>query len=397
MSGKVLNRAGLSLPRKHYDILIVGGGLLGLCCAYYLRTLNPERSLLVAEQGGVPSESGATHVAPAPAHSFFTGDLRRRAHWALHLLANLAEETGVQRPADIPFRRAGWARLLAEKAEHTVPSSAWLQTLDPDAASAVGEMLELSAAPYVLYDASAGYGSAEAAALHFGYGAVARGADLLLNARLQPLSEREFRVERLEYNRQMQREVTAREMLSADTVIIAAGAATPALVEEGTGKLTPYKRAYRQYPRVEADARLPLSGGQVALPVIERAGFVLRPQGEGLLVVPPPLPPDPEGYAPTGGSLLGVRVGLRREVLEALMSAADALPVLAWAGLNPGKTVHKVRGAWDTVTPSGYPEWRSFGAWHVLVGGEHGFTLGLACAYDLAARLGKKSGRPWDE
>ena len=47
------------------------------------------------------------------------------------------------------------------------------------------------------------------------------------------------------------------------------------------------------------------------MPVLEHKGFTLRPQGEGLLVVPPPLSPDPAGYTPTGGNLMGVRTGLR--------------------------------------------------------------------------------------
>ena len=57
-TGKVVNRAGLELPRTCYDTAIVGGGLLGLACAFYLRRFAPERTLLIIEADGVPSEEG---------------------------------------------------------------------------------------------------------------------------------------------------------------------------------------------------------------------------------------------------------------------------------------------------------------------------------------------------
>ena len=80
------------------------------------------------------------------------------------------------------------------------------------------------------------------------------------------------------------------------------------------------------------------------------------------------------------------------------MAHADDLPLLEWDTLNLGKTVSKVRGAWEVLTESGEPEWRRVGeAAYALLGGRDGFTLGLAAAYDLAARLARRDARPWDE
>ena len=399
-AGKVVNRAGLELPRTRYDTIIVGGGLLGLACAFYLRRFAPERTLLVIEADGVPSEEGATFVSPAVAHRTFEGEAGRRAAWALSILARLAEETGVTRPHDVPFRNVGWARSLSKPVEvaglETLELNTFLEHLSQKGQTDIPQLLNLEGTSHVLYDPKGGYGSAEAAALHFGFGAVGSGADLLLNARAT-LTESTIKLERLEFARDMQRKVVRTESVEADTLIVAAGAWSAALIEEGLGEVLRVGRVYTQYPRVEKDARLKLAAGRVVMPVIEHQGFTLRPQGEGLLVVPPPLPPDPAGYVPTGGGLMGVRTGLRRELLDTLTAHADALPLLGWDTLNLGKTVSKVRGAWEVLTRSGHPEWRRVGEAYALLGGRDGFTLGLAAAYDLAATLADVDGRPWDE
>ena len=395
-----MNRAGLALPRTHYDRVVLGGGLLGLAAAFYLRALEPEASLLIVEQGGIPSESGATFVSPAVAHAFFEqAELRQRARWTLQILANLSEETGVERPNDVPFRQVGVLNLERETREGTQPTRKHLETFSSEQANAMGALLALPEFPHARWDAGAGYGSAEAAALHYGYGAVGRGADLLLNARAQPLNEREIKLERLEFDRQMRHRVVKTEKhTTADAVIVAAvGAETSALVEDALGVLLPYRRRYVQYPRIEADARLPLAGRACELyPSSVQTVSPYAPKERVCWSCRPPSSPDPDGYEPTGARLLGVRVGVRREVLDALLAHADALPFVNWESLNLGKTVQKVRGAWEVIPPDGVPEWRQVGDnWHTLVGGRHGFSLGLAAAYDLVATLAKRDARPW--
>ena len=395
-----MNRAGLELPRDHYDYVVLGGGLLGLACAFYLQTFQPDASLLIVEQDGIPSETGATHVSPALITRFFEdAELRRRAEWSLKTLKNLSKETGVARPHDIPFQRSGIVQLLAETCDGAVATDQVLEKFPEPQVKAMAELVNLSATPFARYDERAGYGSAEAVALHYGHGAVKRGADLLLNARALPVSEKQIGLERLEYDRFMRRVVVKTEAVTADRVIVALGANTPSFVEEALGSLLPFKRVYRQYPRIEADVRLPVEQGRVQLPVIQTNGFTLRPQGEGLLIVAPELPPDPDGYKPTGANLMGVRVGVRREILELLMDHAEQLPAFSWESLNLGKTVAKVRGAWEVVTKNNLPAWQQVegSGWYTFVGGEHGFSLGLSAAYDLAATLAEvEKTRPWD-
>ncbi|MDQ3398700.1 MAG: FAD-dependent oxidoreductase [Deinococcota bacterium] len=401
--GKVMNRAGLTLPRTHYDKVVVGGGLLGLACAFYLRRLLPGETLLVVEADGIPSETGASYVSPALAHRAF-GDaaLRRRALWAVRTLQTLEAETGLTRPSHPAFYRVGWVRLSAEpeavQGLQTLALENFLATLPQAGRENLAALVNLAGVSWALYDHEGGYGSAEAAALSYGQAAVTAGADLLLNGRAG-LSSAGLKIERLEFDRAMRREVVGDEAVTADTVIVAAGARTRAVVEEGVGRRLPVAASYMQYPRLQADARLRLEAGRVVMPVVEHWGLSLRPQGEGVLLVPPPLRPDPEGFEPEGGKLAGVPVGLRDELVEALLERLEAFPCLSWASLNLGKTVVNVRGAWDVHTPAGRPEWLEVTGTDVwaLLGGREGVTLGVAAAYDLAAHLAGVNGRPWDE
>lgn len=402
MSGKVVNRAGLELPRHHYERVIVGGGMMGLACAFYLRRLAPEGNLLVVEADGIPSEGGATFVSPAIAHrAFEDAETRARADWTLSVLERLSEETGVTRPHDLPFRGGGWARLsgAAERVAglETLSLESFLTGLTEAQRTNLRHLIHLDEVGHVLYDPKGGYGSAEAVALHYGHGAVALGADLLLNARATFEGANRLRIERLEFNRYMGRERVRTESVEADTLIVAAGAETADWLEEALGVPLPLRKVYAQYPRIEADPRFHMLNGRVTMPVLDFAGFTLRPQGEGVLVVPSPLPPDPPDYTPTGGRVAGVRVGLRRELLDRLMNASDALLFVAWESLNLGKTVKRVRGAWEVVTKSGGPEWTRLEntSHYALVGGLEGFSLGLAVAYDLAATIHQVESRPW--
>lgn len=377
--GRVFNHAGKPLAGARYDVMIVGGGLLGLACAYYLRRLAPQLSLLVIEQDGVPSELGASYLSPAIVDAEGLAGWARQAAWVRRALGDLAAHTGLRPPLAPAYRQVGCLH-LGEPGEGLAALSA-----------AQRQALSALVAPRCLNSgrlvAEAGYGNAESAALAFGRAAVALGADLALNTRLKGDGQGGYLLERLAYTRTMTREVVCTERLQAERVIVAAGAESAALAEALWGVLLPLKRAYMQYPRLGYDPRLPLVGHEVALPVIRWEGWYLRPLGDGLLVVPPPLPADPEGYLPQGGSLMGVRLGVRRELLEQLLAASELLVALSWPTLNLGKTVRDVRGHWEVITESGLPMWFDCGGHYALVGGRLGFTLGLAVAYEVAAKL----------
>jgi len=395
MPAYIMNRADLPLKQRHYDTIILGAGLLGLAAAFYIKRFQPDKTVLIIEQEGVPSEAGASHVSPGIIPSSHTDkEIQSKLVWTLQTFKTIAQETAVKRPNSNVIKQLGILELFKESSETNkcltkLKLSKTLQAL-------LAEMINADSFSYASQQTNAAYANAEAIASYYAYGAVKLGADLMLNTRVATLTGQGLILERLEFDRFMQRVVVREDKVSAARVVFALGAQTASFAEDALGELLPYKHFYKQYPRIEADARLPLVKGVVSMPIVKASGFHFRPQGEGLLVVPPSLAADPKGYVAVEGKMMGVQVGLRRELLEQLIEYADDLPVLTWESLNLGKTLAKVRGTWEVITPSGLPEWRKLSVEHYsLVGGDLGVALGVAEAYDLAASLAAVKERPW--
>jgi len=83
---------------------------------------------------------------------------------------------------------------------------------------------------------------------------------------------------------------------------------------------------------------------------------------------------------------MGVNVGLRKELITRFVSQMDTIPALGLPSFNLGKAARNLRGAWEALTPSGWPEyWRVADLEvYALVGGPLGFSLGPAVALELA-------------
>jgi DNA polymerase-3 subunit alpha len=116
----------------------------------------------------------------------------------------------------------------------------------------------------------------------------------------------------------------------------------------------------------------------------------------------PVLPPDINEsqlrftVTPQGVRFMGVNVGLRKELITRFVSRMESIPALGLPSFNLGKAPRNLRGAWEALTPGGPPEFRRLAELdaYALVGGAQGFSLGPACAVELAARL-TGSAVPW--
>ena len=378
--GQVWAHVGQPFTETDYDVVVVGAGRMGAFCARELRRLAPALRLLLVEEGGLPNEEGATLLAPGvwTAHDVPPGR-EAEAAWTR---AQLAGGMG-----DVQFRAAPLVSLGAGTSPEARPTGEALAA-HPEALA----LLDPAALPWARVDPGAATFRPGAVALNAAQEAVRLGADLLLNTRACPGPGGGLTLERLSVTNTHEIVVHERRTVQAAQIVLAAGAAGPALAEHALGVHTAHGRAYRQLPRLEAPST-------EASPTLRAGGLTLRPQAGGWTLVPAIWHRDPQGYVPGGGALTGVPTGLRRETLEDLVALMDAVPALAGEGLGLGRSLSDMPGAWLAL-PHGRPDtpplWQRLDSTHtLLLGGPLADVLGLSTAHALAAELAGEAGRPW--
>lgn len=376
--GRVWAHVGQPFGRQDYNVVVVGAGRMGTACALFLRQLAPTLRLLIVERGGLPNEDGATILAPGVWTRLDVPPGREaEARWT-HSGA-FRDPSAKPRPLLSLHPQEGPGRVPTPQVLARFPEAAGL--LDPQAL------------PWAEVDEEAATYRPGAVALACGQGAVRAGADLLLNTHAG-LTPDGVCLDRLTVTNTHEIVTHETHELRAGVVIVATGAEGPHTAEHDLGVPTAHGRAYRQFPRLNTPS-------DDWTPTLRAGGLTLRPQHGGFTVVPPLHHRDPHGYVPTGGRLTGVPVGVRRETLEDLIGLMDALPPLATAALEVGRSLADVPGAWLAL-PGGRVDappthQRLTDSVHLLLGGPLADTLGLAVAYDLAATVAGVEGRPWGE
>lgn len=372
---------GQRFTETGYDVVVLGAGRMGTACALFLRRLAPDRRLLIVERGGLPNEEGATILAPGvwtildvPAG---------RASEARWVNAQVAGELG-----PLPFQPRPLLDLHAGAVPGGRSTTATLARF-PEAAA----LINPAALPFARVDEEAATYRPGSVALACGQGAVRAGADLLLNTHAHLLPGG-VRLDRLTVTNTHEVVTHETREVRAGVTIVALGADGPPAAEQDLGAHTAHGRAYRQTPRLNTPS-------DDRTPTLRAGGLTLRPVSGGFTLIPPVHHRDPQGYVPTGGRLTGVPVGVRRETLEDLVTLMDALPPLATEALEVGRSLADVPGAWLALpggradAPPTHEEVAP--GVHLLLGGPLADTLGLAVAYDLAARVAGVEGRPWEE
>jgi glycine/D-amino acid oxidase-like deaminating enzyme len=390
-AGRVFAHVGQPLDRDEYDVVVIGGGRMGLALAFALLDLAPEAGVLIVERDGIPSEDGATIVSRGV---WTAQDLppawAARAEWTRRIWLDPARHTGVNRPHDPRFRPTGVLR-LSERApeEHDLTPEDALARLPQDAAAQLHGLVDLRRVGSARWDERGGHGSATSVALAFGYGAVRRGADLLLSTEGRLVSGG-VEVRRLDITNRMEIVVAETRLVRAGHVVVAAGHAGPRLLEDDLGVIGPHGRAWVQFPRVAVP---PAEG----LPVVSFAGLTVRPGAGFLRVLPRVRGADPHDFVPVAGRLGGVPTGTRREILEELLGALEDWPVLAEGALNLGRVLGDVEGAWEARPAGGWPLHEEVAPGvSLLLGGPRSDLVGPAVALDLAATLTRAAHRPWE-
>lgn len=367
---QVWAHVGQPFTPDSFDIVVVGAGRMGAACALYLRQLAPHLSLLLVEEGGLPNEEGATILAPGVWTAF---DVPRgqeaAAEWTREQLLSGIEKLEVESRPLVELLRDGADTVPTTEALAHAPEA--LALLDPQVY------------PLARVDARALTYRPGQLALQAAQQAIRLGANLLLNTRAEP-GVGQVKLHRLTVTNTHQIVVHETRQVRARAVVVAAGAAGPVLIEHGVGLHTRHGRAYVQYPRLN----LPTSA---QTPVLRAGGLTLRPQNDGLTLIPPIHHRDPQGYQPAGGQLTGVPTGLRREVLEDLVALMDGLPALSSDRLELGRSSADIAGAWVSL-PGGQPDTiptaeQPAPGLFLLLGGPRADTLGLATAHALAAEV----------
>jgi len=385
-AGRVCTTPDHPPPRAAYDVAVLGGGLMGAAAAVLLRRWAPGLDVVLIEADGIPNEGAATVASPGllpPVAG--EGDAEMAA--ALRGARSLVEEAlpgagGVH---------AGWLELASGQGAAARPVN---RLLPAPAVDAVRTMTGVAADhPAVLR--AGGFVSAEALAYRFAREAVRRGADLMLNTRARPRGGLELALERLGLDRRMALEVRARHRVVAHAMVVACGADGAEVAEAALDGPVRLETVYRQYPRVRLE---PLPAG-VTLPVVSLGSWRFRPAPGGAWLVPPAAGADPVGYEPVGGRLMGVPVGLRRELVEALLDAPELETLLASGRLDLGKSVRTVRGARSSVSAGGRGVARRVAErWWLLAGSGTDLLADLAGAADVAAEVAAHVGgaaAPW--
>ena len=368
-SGRVWAHVGQPFAPAHFDLLVIGAGRMGAALARHLRELAPERSLLLAEEGGLPNEEGATILASGVWHQEVPGTQLERAEQTRTLLG---EHLNACSLLELRAEAASGFRPVAE-----------VMTAE------LAGLVDQGVFPFARLDPRAGLYSAGSVTLQNADAAIRAGADLMLNVRAELCGtttdgRAQVRLHRLSVTNTHEVVIDHSVTVTAGQVIVAAGAAGPPLAEVGLGVLTPHRMAYRQTPRLE----VPSTPGS---PVLQAGGLLLRPRDGGYTVIPPIPHPDPWGYVPTGGRLVGVPVGLRRETLDAVLEVMDGLSALATEALVVGKSLADIPGAWVALPEGGWPLWQRLNDVHwLLLGGDRADLTGLAVAQELARELANR-------
>ncbi len=114
----------IRIPKKQYDVVVMGGGLAGLTFALHMKRLRPETSIFIAEKRAEPAPDAAFKVGESTVEvgAYF---FREKAGMADHLEEHQLRKAGLRY-----FFPAGDNSDISRRVEYVTPDNYWNHQID---------------------------------------------------------------------------------------------------------------------------------------------------------------------------------------------------------------------------------------------------------------------------
>ena len=327
----------------YYDVIIVGGGVMGCATAYYLLRSDPKLNIAILEmdptyaRASTPLSDGNTRI------QFNVKENIQMSQYGLEVLARFAEEMAVegQRP-DPAFRQQGNLFVLDEASKAESYEGLLLQqSLGCEVHWLTPEEVQARYPLYNLKDCVAGTfgpldGTMSPLAVLMGYKkkVVSLGAKYLSAEAVEILKDRK-QVRGVK--------VASGEIVSSDIVMNAAGPWAPKIAKTAGVRL-PINPTKRQVTVIETNARPEMILPLLVLP----SGLYCIHEGEGLFTVGKSFATDPVGYDDFNWERSTFEARVWPELVE-YVPEFDRLKISrGWAGLYEVNTLdgNAILGEW---------------------------------------------------
>jgi FAD-dependent oxidoreductase domain-containing protein 1 len=110
---------------KHFDVVIIGGGIVGSSTAYYLRKSGYQGSIAIIEKDSSFKQSCTALSWGGIRRQFSTPENIRLSEFGLKLVRNLKTELGAD--ADIGFKEQGYLVMASDAGVAVLEENAKLQ------------------------------------------------------------------------------------------------------------------------------------------------------------------------------------------------------------------------------------------------------------------------------
>jgi len=330
----------------YYDVIIVGGGVMGCATAYYLLKSDPKLNIAIFEmdptyaRASTPLSDGNTRI------QFNVKENIQMSQYGLEVLARFAEEMAVegQRP-DPAFRQQGNLFVLDEASrDESYEGLLQQQSLGCDVHWLTPEEVQARYPLYNLKDCVAGTfgpldGTMSPLAMLMGYKkkVVSLGAKYISAEVVEILKDQ---------NHVRGVKLASGEILSSDIVMNAAGPWAPK-VAKTAGVHLPINPTKRQVTVIETNAR-----PETILPLLFLpSGLYCIHEGEGVFTVGKSFAADPVGYDDFNWERSTFEARVWPELVE-YIPEFDRLKISrGWAGLYEVNTLdgNAILGEWPEL------------------------------------------------